>query len=81
MKRTTVSLPDDLADALARESRRRNVSVSEVTRQALAQHLRLVPGEPRQVPFARLGRSGHTRTARAMEELLDREWDDDPRSG
>jgi Ribbon-helix-helix protein, copG family len=76
MKRTTVSLPDDLASALVRESRRRNVSASEITRDALMKHLGLAPGHPREVPFAAVGRSGHRTTARDMEELLAREWDD-----
>jgi hypothetical protein len=75
MKRTTISLPDDLADALAREARRRNRSVSEVTREALTRHLGLVADEPRRLPFAELGRSGHRTTARDMEELLEAEWD------
>lgn len=76
MKRTTVSLPDDVAGALGREARRRNVSASEIAREALAKHLGLVPGERRDVPFAALGHSGHRTTARDMEELLAREWDD-----
>jgi Arc/MetJ-type ribon-helix-helix transcriptional regulator len=76
MKRTTVSLPDDLAAALAREARRRNQSASEITRDALAQHLGMAAGERRDVPFAAVGRSGHRHTARDMEELLAREWDD-----
>jgi predicted transcriptional regulator len=79
MQRTTLSLPDDLAHALAREARRRSVSMSAVARDALAQHLRLVPGARRDLPFAALGRSGHETTARDMEELLSREWDDDAR--
>jgi Arc/MetJ-type ribon-helix-helix transcriptional regulator len=79
MKRTTVSLPDDLAAALTREARRRNRSVSEITRDALARHLGLAADEPRTVPFAALGRSGHRTTARDMEDLLAREWDADVR--
>ncbi len=79
MKRTTISLPDDLASALAREARRRNRSASEITRDALARHLGLVADEPRNLPFAALGRSGHPDTARMMEELLAREWDDQAR--
>jgi predicted transcriptional regulator len=79
MKRTTISLPDDLASALAREARRRNRSASEITREALARHLGLAAGEPRDLPFAALGRSGHANTAREMEELLAREWDDEAR--
>jgi Arc/MetJ-type ribon-helix-helix transcriptional regulator len=79
MRRTTVSLPDDLAAALAREARRRNRSASEITREALAKHLGLAADEPRDVPFAAVGRSGHRNTARDMEALLTREWDDDAR--
>ena len=79
MKRTTVSLPDDLARALVREAQRRNQSASEITRVALARHLGLVPGEPRDLPFAAVGRSGHRSTAREMEELIAKEWDDQAR--
>ncbi|MHB8468476.1 MAG: ribbon-helix-helix domain-containing protein [Gaiellaceae bacterium] len=79
MKRTTISLPDDLAGALAREARRRNRPVSEIARAALARYLGLAADEPRTLPFAALGRSGHRTTAREMEELLAREWDDKAR--
>jgi predicted transcriptional regulator len=79
MKRTTISLPDDLASALAREARRRNSSASEIARAALARHLGMVADQPREVPFAALGRSGRHTTARDMEELLAEEWDDEAR--
>lgn len=79
MKRTTISLPDDLASALAREARRRNRSISDVTRDALVRHLGLAADEPRALPFARLGRSGHHTTGREMEDLLAAEWDDPAR--
>jgi hypothetical protein len=75
MKRTTVSLPDDLADALGREARRRHASVSEVTRLALAEHLGLGPDVPRELPFPALGHSGHPATGRDMEQLLEAEWE------
>ncbi|MGI8904856.1 MAG: ribbon-helix-helix protein, CopG family [Solirubrobacteraceae bacterium] len=75
MKRTTISLPDDLADVLRREARRSNGSVSEIVRDALAAHLGLVDGERRELEFAALGRSGRKTTARDMEHLLDTEWD------
>lgn len=78
MKRTTISLPDDLAQALDREAQRRHASASEVTRTALAQHLGLVQSEPRKLVFAELGRSGHHTTARDMEQLLEQEWHDFP---
>ena len=78
MKRTTVSLPDDLAQALDREARRRHASASEVTREALAQHLGLALEGPRELPFAAIGHSGHDSTARDMEQLLEQEWNDHP---
>jgi hypothetical protein len=50
------------------------VSLSEVARRALAAHLGLADGAPRDVPFAALGRSGQRHTARDMEDILAREW-------
>jgi len=43
MKRITVSLPDDLAESLRREARLRDVSMSELIREALRVHLGLAP--------------------------------------
>jgi Arc/MetJ-type ribon-helix-helix transcriptional regulator len=76
MKRTTVSLPDDLADALGREAHRRHSSASEVTREALQAHLGLQPGRVRTLPFAAVGHSGGGTIARDMEQELEREWDE-----
>jgi predicted transcriptional regulator len=39
MKRTTISLPDDLAAALGREAARRRTSVSQVAREAIEARL------------------------------------------
>lgn len=72
MRRTTASLPEDLAQALEREARRRRASVSEITCAALAQHLGLAD-QPRELPFAGLGRSGRSTTARDMEQPLEAE--------
>jgi metal-responsive CopG/Arc/MetJ family transcriptional regulator len=75
MRRTTISLPDELADALEREARRRSLPVSAVAREALSGYLGIGrPGESRELPFAALGHSGQRTTARDMEELLEREW-------
>jgi predicted transcriptional regulator len=77
MRRTTVSLPDDLAEALAREARRRSVPASAIARDALALYLGFGdPADRRALPFAAVGRSGHRSTARDMEELLSTEWND-----
>ena len=77
MKRTTLSLPDDLAAALEREAARRRVSVSQVAREAIEAKLGKGSGAVRQLPFAALGRSGHTTTARDMEQILSDEWSRD----
>jgi metal-responsive CopG/Arc/MetJ family transcriptional regulator len=75
MKRTTITLTDELATALERETRRSGMSVSELTRRALASHLGL--DAPRQIPFAALGNSGPNHTARDLEELIADEWSRD----
>jgi predicted transcriptional regulator len=75
MKRTTISLPDDMAQALDREARRQGTSVSAVAREALADRLRLQAGQARDLQFAALGRSGTHDTARRADEILDAEWD------
>jgi hypothetical protein len=72
MTRTTVSLPDDLATLLAREARRRETSVSDIVRRAVESFLGV--GEPRELPFAALGRSGRRHTARDAEKILTAEW-------
>lgn len=51
------------------------MSVSAVAREALAKQLGLACDGPRDLPFAALGNSGQTSTARDMEELLRQEWD------
>ncbi len=80
MRRTTISLPDELADALEREARRRAMPASAVARDALSDYLGIGrAGEQRELPFAAVGRSGQRTTARDMEELLEREWDQDAR--
>jgi Arc/MetJ-type ribon-helix-helix transcriptional regulator len=74
MKRTTVTLTDELAVAVDREARRRRLSVSEILREALGAHLGLAGAEPRHLPFAALGASGTRTTARELEEILADEW-------
>jgi len=74
MKRTTISLPDDLSAALQREARRRRVPVSRIARDAIEARLGRSADEPRKLPFAALGRSGTRSTARNAEKILEREW-------
>jgi len=65
-------LPDSLAAALAREARRRRVSVSQIAREAL--EARLGGATRRRLPFVGLGRSGYRTTARDLDALLEAEW-------
>lgn len=73
MKRTTISLPDDLAAAVEREARRRRAPISQIAREALAARYGGT-GTRRVIPFAAIGRSGQRTTARDAEEILSREW-------
>lgn len=74
MKRTTVVLPDELAELLALERRRRNLSTAEIVRQALAAYLRGEGAQPKRLRFVGLGRSGCHDTAQRAEEILAQEW-------
>ena len=75
MKRTTISLTDELGAALDREARRRGLSASAIVRDALAERLGVGrASDQRELPFAAIGRSGERTTARDMEELLAAEW-------
>jgi predicted transcriptional regulator len=75
MKRITITLPDDLAAAVARTADRRRVSVSQVTREALADYLGLAEKGSRALRFAALGSSSHRSTSRDLEDILSAEWD------
>lgn len=61
MKRTTISLDENLAFALEREARRTHTSASEVARTALRSHLGL-DGKRRRIGFAAIGRSSDGRS-------------------
>jgi Arc/MetJ-type ribon-helix-helix transcriptional regulator len=74
MKRTTISLPDEVALLAEHEARRRGISLSEVARQALSEHLGIGGDSPRRLPFAKLGRSRHTDTSVRVDEILARRW-------
>lgn len=72
MKRTTISLPDELAQALEREASRRRTSISEVVRCAIVEQLGL--NRPRELPFAGIAHSGRSDIASNLEEILAEEW-------
>jgi predicted transcriptional regulator len=80
MRRTTISLSDELAEALEREARRRSLPASAIARDALSAYLGIGRADQRrELPFAALGRSGQRTTGRDMEQLLEREWGPDAR--
>lgn len=76
MRRTTISLPDDVTAGLQREAGRRRVPVSQVAREAIESYLRRPAGQRRPLRFAGIGRSGHHDTAASFEEVLEQEWGD-----
>lgn len=79
MKRTTVKIPDDLDARLRHEARRRGITLSALTREALQAHLGT--GERRKLMAAGVGRSGQGDVAERIEEILDEEWADGIRAG
>ena len=76
MHRTTLTLTDELVNALKREARRRDVSVSVVVRDALSKHFDLDNQGPRELPFGPPGHSGYHDTSERIDEILQAEWDD-----
>lgn len=68
MKRTTVKLPDDLDARLRQEARRRGMTVSELTRAAIEEHVGA--GRRRKLAAAAAGRSGRSDVSRRIEEII-----------
>lgn len=75
MKRTSISLPDDLAALVDREAARRGTSVSEVVRLSLVAQLR--GRESRDIPWAGLVEDRAAAPARELDESLTESWVDD----
>lgn len=74
MQRVTISVPQDLATVLQHEAQRRHASASSVARAALEEYLGIATGRQRTIPFAGIGTSGDSDTARNFESVLEREW-------
>jgi metal-responsive CopG/Arc/MetJ family transcriptional regulator len=78
MKRTTISLPDDVAAALEREARRRRVPVSQVAREAIEGRLGLSNEGVRSVSFIGIVHSVEPSTASEdIEGFLAEHWAND----
>ncbi|MDH4119108.1 MAG: ribbon-helix-helix domain-containing protein [Acidimicrobiia bacterium] len=65
MKRTTVKLPDELDAKLRHEAERRGITVSELTREAIEDHL-----GGRRLRAAGVGHSGRDDISERIEEIL-----------
>ncbi len=68
MKRTTVKLPDDLDARLRHEARRRGVTIADVTRTALEEHLGV--GRRRRLGARGASRSGRSDISERIEEII-----------
>jgi len=69
VKRTTVKLPDELDAKLRHEAQRRGLTISEVTREAIEEHLGVTGGR-RNLLAAGAGRSGARDISSRIEEIL-----------
>lgn len=68
MKRTTVKLPDELDARLRQEAQRRGMTVSELTRAAIEEHVGA--GRRRKLGAAAAGRSGRSDVSQRIEEII-----------
>ena len=72
MKRTTVKIPDELDARLRHEAERRDITISELTREALEAHLGTSP-KRRTLLAAGAFDSGRTDISERIEEILEDE--------
>jgi predicted transcriptional regulator len=68
VKRTTVKLPDELDARLRQEARRRGITISELTRTAIEEHVGA--GRRRKLGAAAAGRSGRSDVSERIEEII-----------
>jgi hypothetical protein len=73
MKRITLVIPDELNALIQQERRRRDVSVATVIREALEAHFGGLD-QPREIPWAGIGRSCRSDIAARVEEILEQDW-------
>ena len=77
MKRTTISLPDEVSELLHQEARRKGASVSSIVRHYVAEGLTGSARKPRRIPWAGLFRDPEMAPGRDLEEVLEEGWADD----
>lgn len=77
MKRTTIVLPDDLADLVDHEASRLGISVSELIRRFVRQAFMGTPAKPRKIPWAGILNDPSMVHGENVEEELRRSWADE----
>jgi hypothetical protein len=77
MKRTTITLTDELAELLAREAERRRMTVSELMRNLITESLLGSQEKPRDIPWAGLVDEPAMVRAENIDEVLSKTWADD----
>jgi hypothetical protein len=77
VRRTTIVLPDDLADLVDHEAKRRGVSVSELIRRFVRQSLMGTASRPRKIPWAGIINDPAMVHGEDVEEELTRSWTDE----
>ena len=70
MRRTTVKLSDELDARLRHEAQRREMTVSELTREAIEAHLGGAAKGRRRLLAAGAGRSGRSDVSEQIERIL-----------
>lgn len=76
MRRTTITLPDDLASLLTAEAERLRTSVSDVVRRFIIQGFTRAPGGDREIAFAGIFHDPDMTAATDLEAALP-SWADD----
>jgi Arc/MetJ-type ribon-helix-helix transcriptional regulator len=74
MKRTTITLPEDLADLVAREAERRRFSVSKLIRVVLRETLVGTTEKSREIPWAAIVDDPEMVRGDAVERALEKGW-------
>ncbi|MGH9335147.1 MAG: CopG family transcriptional regulator, partial [Vicinamibacteria bacterium] len=77
VKRTTIVLPDDLADLVGHEARRQGLSVSELIRRFVRQSLMGTSARPRKIPWAGIIDDPDMVHGEDVDEELTRSWADE----
>lgn len=70
MKRTTIMLPDELDARVRLEARRRGVSIADVARDALEQHVSAAP-TPGRLSFFAIGEGEPSDASEHVDEYVD----------